>query len=336
MLRTYASILTSLIAVFASAPLRADSKIRTAATEKATIFLAEIESARPDESCAQFWRGHIPAKCDTRVRARILRIYKQADSTRPAPLEFDAEIHQRAVSGVTPWQTQIDPIQVGQRYLLFSSLKDLPIVFATTPGPVLASGKEDVIGDLEVMLNSESLSLAQQASAVAEAVANPTATRSHLLAEYAAHLLAEGSQTDTALLAKVIEQCSDETFSVLGRWKLLHELAYESQSGSRGPDNLVHVFVTMTARYFLLGRYEGTLLVPDLHEVILTGYIPSILQSERATTMMRQALGPTLHEQFAKKVQEAAAEERHPLTRREQLRQFLGSSALREGTRKPP
>jgi len=327
MFRRLGPVLTSFILVLTYARLRAsgDTQIRTAVSESTTIFVAEIEAAQPDDGCARLWRGLMSSRCNTKVHARILRVYKSVGDTTNAPVEFDCEIHQQiAMSGTVPWQTHEKPIQPGQRFLILSQAqRDLPLIFATTPGSFQVTDKEDIVGDLELMLGSESLTIAQQASTIASAIANSASSRSFLLAQYAGRLLAAGPDAETASLAEAIESSHDHAFSVRGQSELLHTLAYESKSGTKGPDNLTHVFVTMTARYFLLPPNEPTLLVPDLHEVILSSHIPAILKSDRATAMLRRALGPELRERFARRVREAAADEKLPQERKAQLRQLL-------------
>lgn len=306
-------------------PARAgDAGVGTLPSDSVTVFLAEIEAAQPGGGCAMLWHARPNSSCDTKVRARILHVYKSIGDSVNNSIEFDCEIHQRFVtSGTTPWQLQEKPIQAGQRYLIFSpALRDLPTIFATTPGPVLVSDDDDMIGDLELILNTEPLPTVQQASAVAAAITNSARRRSLLLSGYIGRLLAEGSDTETASLAHALESGSDQAFSLWGRWELLSTLASESKSGTEGPDNLVRAWIVMTARYFLLEPNEATFLIPDLHQVIL-GYIPAILEHERPRSMMRKALTPSLREGFAGRVRETAADERVPLARREQLRRFL-------------
>jgi hypothetical protein len=325
MTHTSPAVLYILIPLFLLAPsaTASDPKVQTLPTESATIFLAEIEAAQPGDGCPKLWSG-FRTTCNTKVQARILRVYKSAVEKDPGPSEFNCEIHQEHVmSGTTRWQTHEEPIRTGQRFLIFSKQQGyLPAIFATTPAPIFVSDDADIIGDLELVLNTEILTLGQQASAAAVAIADTAKPRSLIMGQYVGKLLAAGSDAETAGLVKAVESSPEQAFSLRGRLELLRTLSYESKSGTTGPDNLVHAFVVTTARYFLLEPNQATPLVPDMHDMTLYG-IQFILEHDRPRSMWANALTPSLRQRVAKKVAESAADKQMAPTRREQLQQVL-------------
>jgi hypothetical protein len=321
------SILTTLILLAARAVLWAgdEPKFRTAVTGDGTIFLAEVTAAQHSQGCAEFWRLHMRTECNTKVHVRVVRIYKRRKDADPAPpLEFDTDIRQRreGFGGPAPWQNQETAIQAGQRYLLFDAIgKDFPVIFAGAYVPLLLSDQEDAVGDVELLLNCESLTLGQQASAVATAIEGATVPHTHLLAEYVPQLLAAGSDSETGTLAEALEHRAADAFSPRGRAELLAALARLSQSGATGPDNLVRAYVNVTVRYFFLKPNEVTPLEPDMHDVILR-HVAMILEHDRAMTILRRTVSPPLLQDFVKKVMEAASDARLEESRRVPLRQF--------------
>jgi hypothetical protein len=324
-IRTLILIASSLLAAPALLCAAEERRIRSAVTGDGTIFLAELTAAQHSQGCTEFWRLHMGTECNTKVRVRILRIYKQIRNADPAPIEFDTEIHQRRIppSPPGPWQNQETAIQAGQRYLLFDAIsKNFPVMFSGAYGPLLVSDREDAVGDVELLLNCESLTLGQQASAVATAIEDAAVPRTHLLAEYVPQLLAAGSDSETATLAEALEHRAADAFSPRGRAELLAALARLSHNGATGPDDLARAYVNVTVRYFFLKPNEVTPLEPDMHDTILRN-VAAMLGHERAMTILRRTVDPPLLRDFVKKVMEAAADAGLEESRRAPLRQFV-------------
>ncbi len=174
-------------------------------SRNAVIFLTEIQSAQPGDGCKQFHIRKV-GQCKTTVRARILRVFKGGYDHDKIPAEFEVEIQQTIIiSAISPWSD--NNIQAGQRYLILSRANQIgPSAFASTFAPVLVTDQEDPIGDLELILNTETLTLHQQASAVAEAITASGTPHSYFLGNYAAGLLAAGLESDTMGLVRAMEK----------------------------------------------------------------------------------------------------------------------------------
>jgi hypothetical protein len=158
MLNTPQPVWLVLMLASATPSMAADAKIRTRVSESQTIFVAEIQDVLRQGDCSFFLQGTIGSKCDTRVRVRIAQVIKVEDRAQ-IPMEFDCEIHQvlgRSVNA-SRWSS---PIQVGQRYLIFSlSKQSVPDIFASTLAPILVTDNEDIVSDVEMILHSELLTL---------------------------------------------------------------------------------------------------------------------------------------------------------------------------------
>jgi hypothetical protein len=175
---------------------------------------------------------------------------------------------------------------------------------------VPVTDREDTIGDLELILNSADLTLHQQASALAGVIAASGTPHSYFLGNYAAGLLAAGSEADTMGLARAVEDSTDRTFSDLAKLLLLSDLLGESKSATKPPENLLKTYVVMTARYFLLQPDAPNPDVPDLQQDIMLRHLPWLVRSERAKALMRTALPPSLSQRLQKKALDLAADER--------------------------
>jgi len=313
----YMLLAVSLFGAAASEP-----RVPTAASRNRIIFLTEVLSAQPGEGCAYF-HLHRVGRCRTKVRARILRVFKGEYDGDALPAEFEVEIQQNILlSSIAPW-TDIR-IQAGQRYLILSTAGQIgPSAFASNLGPVVVTDREDTIGDLELILNSERLTLHQQASAVAAAIAAAGTPHSYFLANYAAGLLAAGSDSDTAGLARAFDVSNDQSFSDFARVMLLGDLWSQCKSAAQAPDNLLRTYMIMTARYFLLPSAEPTLELPSLREECLRTHIPWLLGSERSKSLMRTELPPTLGRRLRQQILALAVDQRQRPDRRQLMQELL-------------
>src|SRR5450755_3546547 len=73
-----------------------ETRVPTVASQNTIIFLTEIQSAQPGEGCKQFHVGKV-GHCKTKVRARILRVFKGEYDREAVPAEFEVEIQQTII-----------------------------------------------------------------------------------------------------------------------------------------------------------------------------------------------------------------------------------------------
>jgi len=254
---------------------------------------------------------------------RVARILKDGYGQNLAPCEFDAEIQQEnwSISPPTAWTAR--PVRAGLSYLVFSDSKS-PLVsqFESPFGVSLITDKDDAVADVDLVVRSQLLSLGEQISVVAEALTGPGKPRSEYLADYAAALLRAGNEADTASLAQTIENTPDLALSDLARGGFLFALWSQATSSDPCPNNLLHVFVTLTARYLLADRGPQDVL-DHIRRGILNNFAPWILSKQRPRQVFQTALTPALRQQFRKRTLELAAELRFPAAHQERLRRLL-------------
>jgi hypothetical protein len=289
-----------------------------------TILLVEIDNAQ--RSAGSAGRPQ-PVEYKTKVRGRVTRILNDAGHQGLRLGEFEAEIAQytRSSGGGYPW-IGLD-IDAGQQYVIFSDPKptlaamvELPSGYRSGAYPV--TDKEDVVADVDLILQCAPLTLREQASMVAAAIAGAAKPRSAFLARYGAALLAAGSDSDAAALVQSIENGRDSAFSDMAKGELLFEVWSHLRQVDKPPEDLFHVFVTMTARYLVGAPDHPDPGQPDIRAGMLRNYVPWILGSERAKTMLRTALAPALAEQFRKRALQVAADDWFPAEDRARLRQL--------------
>ncbi|MGA9626900.1 MAG: hypothetical protein WBL65_19945 [Bryobacteraceae bacterium] len=319
-------ILISLLAADGLAKARAadDAKGVVDPMERQTILLAEFDNVqRGDGSAGRIQR---PVLYTIKVRGRVTRILNDAGHQGLREGEFQMEFTESSGGmhkGVS-W-TDFD-IQAGQQYLIFSDPKPRLAAMVELPsGAYPVTDKEDAVADVDLILHSASLTLREQASTVSAAIAGAAKARSLFLARYGAALLAAGSDSDTAALAHSIENSRESAFSNMGRDTLLYGLWSHLRELDKPPDNLCHVFVTMTARYLVgaTGHPDpGPFNIPDIRDPIRQNYVPWILGSERAKAVLRAAPAPALAEQVRKKALQAAADDWYSPTYLARLRQL--------------
>jgi hypothetical protein len=183
---------------------------------------------------------------------------------------------------------------------------------------------EDLVSDVELIINIEPLTLRQQLSAVAGALHNSSAAHSGLLGEYAAGLLAIGSESDTMELTQAIETSSETVFSDLARFLFLTSLWDESKSARTPPRNLIRTYAVMAIRYLPAEPSIPSLTVPSLRSSILTRDLPWILSSETARGILRTMPPSGLATQTRSKVQAMASDGRLTSEERSALRVLAG------------
>ena len=296
--------------------------------QSGTVFLAEILTAQPGDGCAAFHR-YLRGTCTTTIGARVLQVLKSSVAGPILPIDFETDVRQVLIVSPGPWG-DID-IQPGQRYLILSPAKgktlaasDFAAIFRSTLGPIAVTSNDDAVGDAETILSAVPPPLPQQAAVVATAIDNRVKSHSYLLADYAASLLAAGTDTETDGLRLAIEESDDDAFSPYARRTLLVELREESKSDRALSDNFVRVYTIMTLRYFLMEQDLGA-SVPDLRSMVLNSQIPWVLESERARKVLANAIAPALRQRFRDKALEVLASKKYQTNQLEPLRALLAS-----------
>lgn len=263
--------------------------------ERITILVIEVDRT---SGCPV---GTSP--CKLHIAGRVTRVVNDASHHGGLLGGFEADIRQiyRGMIGVGEPGWLRTHAETGRQYILGADPKQALISMVQDPVWVgQVPDNEDFAGDLELMIASAHLSLADQASAVAAALAAPTIPRSGQLAQYAVALLAEAPSSDTAVLSQAIEQGGRNALSPSGKstllWCLWSEVRDQAAIFDRVPaDNLLHLLITATARYFLEAPNSPE---ADLRLAIIRNELPWILSSGRAKEMIRTELSPALAEQF--------------------------------------
>jgi hypothetical protein len=186
----------------------------------------------------------------------------------------------------------------------------------------LVTEHDDPVADAEFILRVSSLPLWQQAHEVTAEYDTPTAPRSHFFAEYSAALLKSGSFQDTLELARAMEQNSEKALSPSARESLLYWLSHQSKPDSDAPENLLRVFVVLTARFFGIEAERRTTDLTRIQRAIIDNYAPQIRESQRAMAAMR-AVQPAITKEARMRGIELAANARIAPELRAKIRQLL-------------
>lgn len=265
------------------------------------IFLAEIDHTQPGEACSSSPR---PQRCQMKAVGRVTRVFQNGGHADLVPVGFEVEIPRYYWGDIpmeAPWSSQVH-VEAGQQYLIFSRVtSSLAAAFEFPSTSWLITDREDAIGDLELILRSESTTLPEQVSSVSALISAGAKPRSFILAQYAAGLLLVGSNSETAVLAQTIENGETTAFSDIARGSLIGALFDRLRESGKTPDNALQVFVTMTARYIVDAPDQVEAGTPDIRVPILAGIVPWILGSEPALAAFHKAMTPSLAEQFRKK-----------------------------------
>jgi len=237
----------------------------------------------------------LASECKVHISGRVVRVLNDAAHKGGLTGEFEADIVQERPMGLghlLPW-SRIE-LSAGSQYVVHSLAIGLvemvqhPDVVAAVPSD------QDYVGDLEFILSSAGLTVADQVSGAAQLISTSPVPRSPQLVPYLIALMMAGSSGDRARLAGAIEACSRTAFSEWAKNGLLWGV-WDWLRGEKDPEDcVVHLLVTVTARY--LGDAPDTLPVnvPDLRLPIARYDVPWILASERAKAMLRTELGPAL------------------------------------------
>lgn len=230
------------------------------------------------------------------VRARVTKVLRDKRNLEFAPGEFRATIQPHmptvGISGNPAWTTHI--LQAGQEYIVFSdSTEGISTIFERPYALELLTGEVDAVGDIELALNSEELSVFEQAERVALSL-NDSKKHSRFLTQYIAVLLAAGPDTDTQHLERETEAAETHAFSDKVRPDLLgyldHMFRYQAFSRSTPPQgNLVSALANLTVRYFVGSPKTTDAGATRFQIEILSNIITDLLRTDRGRTALRIA-----------------------------------------------
>lgn len=293
-------------------------------TQYQSIFVAEIQDAHASD-----WDSRVPQQRTVAVKLKVSRILKDAGHQNLAPGEFDASLLQARWPGGrigdNPYFWSDKDVRRGQQYLIFSNVKNksLGVMFESADMAEPVSGSEDTIEDVNLVLSTSALPLYRRSQLVADALQNPAKPRSRFLAEYAAAILAAGTDSDTTPLASSLETVNIGSFSQPARSYLLWQLFQQGRTADYPPNNLLQVFVTLVARYFVAGPEQPPPELDPLQVEILQNYVPWIRSSERAAAILRKESSLPMMQEVRHKTAQIAADTRIAVERRTQVREFL-------------
>jgi hypothetical protein len=246
---------------------------------EADILVAEFTKLDPRE---ESWvPGAVPLMAHVRV-TRVLRDYYGL-GLKPCELDVPIRISE---FGIRPyyWTTR-DP-QAGQTYILFSESKgDLRSIITEPKYAERLTEGVDAIGDVELALKEAGRPIAEQANAVAIALSDGRLHSS--LAGYAAVLLAAGSDADTVQLRRVLEGDGALALSDAAKGGLLSALRVMPGTMPEVSDNLIHVYVSLVIRYFILDTHEGRRGPIGVRSSTLQTLLPEIRASARDLAVLK-------------------------------------------------
>jgi len=195
-------------------------------------------------------------------------------------------------------------LKAGQRYVILSEGNRTLQAMVEEPNTAeLETGRVDVVGDVELILDSTSLPLAEQAQRVATALSG-VGQHGWLFAQYTAALPATGSDADAAVLLQALGGRDVEVFSDHGKLSLLGSVSRQF-SESDAPDNLVQAYVNLTVRYFVAEPEAPVSGATGLQREILDNDLRWIKASERGSAALRRMVLP---EATAKRLRSKALE----------------------------
>jgi hypothetical protein len=313
-----AILMAGLVAVDARMSAASDPKAVVAAYARYTILLIEVDSAERSGSGGDHFPG---AAYALNARGRVIRVLNDAGHEGLAPGDFALDIPQytRGPLGMSGWQGTY--VEAGQRYLILSDPKHEWRAMVQEPfRAILITDKEDVVADMELVLACAGQPTPEQALSVSAAIRGAVKPRSWLVASYASALLAAGPASDTAVLSQAIESSAGTAFSDLAKSGLLGSLLERLKGIEKPPDSLVHLFVTMVARYLADAPDHPDPSEPDIRVSILGNHIPWILGSDRAKAVLETELPAALAVRFRKRALELTGNGVFPVEDREELK----------------
>lgn len=214
----------------------------------ASVLLVEIEEVRTSP-----WEksdGGMQIRTLT-VRARVPRVLRDEMKQSLVPDTFTSTVTQgrwpRGFTGDNPYLWSDRDLEAGQQYLVFSNARGAAAAIFASPETVEpVTGDVDAASDVELIQELANTSLQQQSQAVATALRTAVKPRSRFLAEYAARLLASGSDVETGELTRALHDTTTVKLSEDAKRTLLWEFFQQARTRNHVSDGLVRTFVTMT------------------------------------------------------------------------------------------
>ena len=244
------------------------------------IVVAEVQALDPSPEDQ-------PMVDPVRAHVRVTQILRDARLLGLKPRELNVSMRLSVPGGGRPyyfWNRHF--LATGRRYVVYSERQlDLESIIAEPDVAERIEEGVDAIGDVELALRLPGMPLAQQASSVASALSDGRLHSS--IGGHAAVLLAAASDVDTAPLRSVLDGSGALAFSNTAKNGFLSALRNMTYTVREPSDNLIHVYVNLVVRYFLLDAHEGKRGPLDVQVGILQTYLPEIQKSPRRLAVLK-------------------------------------------------
>ena len=113
---------------------------------------------------------------------------------------------------------------------------------------------EDAVGDVELILELAGRPVAEQADRIAAELSGAK-RHSLLLTQYISAILAAGSDSDSVHLAQALDGAGALAFSDEAKGAFVGQLRSDilwPEDSTRTPENLLHTYLNLVIRYFIL------------------------------------------------------------------------------------
>jgi hypothetical protein len=138
---------------------------------------------------------------------------------------------------------------VGMKFLIASTTKkDLRSVVVSPDVAIDLHDDEDMIGDVELILKCQSMSIEEQVHVIADAIIGGGKSRTYLLAMYIGELWKFESDTEFAVASQALQSAESAALSNDAKWLVLSGLSPDPNIPDVRRRRLWPLFVTLTAR----------------------------------------------------------------------------------------
>jgi len=298
--------------------------ITTSVTRCTTIVVAKVMAVTPS-----IWTGGVPERRTLEVQFRLTDILRDANKQHPAlgiytvVLPQERWPHGRLDGSIAFWSDKA--LQTGQTYIVFTNARlDRTARLFEVPEMVEpVTDNVNAVSEIEWIVKSMDLPLTVQARSVARLFQPEQRSKGRFLAEYAAGLLAFGTDSDTVELAQVLEtKEGSAALSSSAQQTLLWELFQRARSVDVPPANLLRVFDRLVARNIEEAGDTTQIGLSALQVNILQNYVPWIAKSERASSMMKISIPFDEARRLRLKVDKLEQNRNISVEQREALKQF--------------
>jgi hypothetical protein len=191
--------------------------------------------------------------------------------------------------------TQWNLPSTGRYILMTEYAQDLKTMVAEPRSALRVVDGEDAVGDVELILELAGRPVAEQADRIAAELSGAK-RHSLLLTQYISAILAAGSDSDTVHLAQALDGAGALAFSDEAKGAFVGQLRSDilwPEDSTRTPENLLHTYLNLVIRYFILDAHEGRRGPLRVQDLILWSHLPRIRASERMmAALKRLALSP--------------------------------------------